>query len=189
MKIYTKTGDDGSTGLFGGARVSKHDPRVQAYGTVDELNSVLGLAATEEGDAELRGWLSPHQVELFNLGALLAAGEAQAATLPALDTELIAAMERQIDQLDAELPPLRNFILPGGTRQAAMLHLARTVCRRAERETSAVRDSHPKLAQRIVPAIRYLNRLSDWLFMLARAANHRAGVADIPWTPRKNPEP
>lgn len=186
MKIYTKTGDDGSTGLFGGARVPKHDARVAAYGTVDELNSVLGVVAAEDGDAEIRGRLQAHQVELFNLGAILASGDQLSPTTPKLDDALIATMEQQIDAADLELAPLRNFILPGGTRQAAALHLARTVCRRAERETSAVRVDFPKLSQRVVPAIKYLNRLSDWLFTMARLANHRAKVPDIPWTPKKS---
>jgi cob(I)alamin adenosyltransferase len=185
MKIYTKTGDDGSTGLFGGARVPKHDARVNAYGTVDELNSVLGMVAAQEGDEAIRAMITPHQVELFNLGALMASGDMNTAKLPPLNDALIPQMEQQIDQADAELAPLRNFILPGGSKQAALLHFARTVCRRAERETSAVREHFSKLAPRLVPAIKYLNRLSDWLFTLARLANHRAGVADVPWTPNK----
>jgi len=185
MKIYTKTGDDGSTGLFGGTRVPKHDARVNAYGTVDELNSVLGLAAAEEGDARIRAMLAPHQVELFNLGSLLASGESMGAGLPPLSAELVQEMERQIDAADAELAPLKNFILPGGSKQAALLHLARTVCRRAERETSGVREHFVKLAPRLMPGIRYLNRLSDWLFTLARLSNHRAGLKDVPWTPNK----
>lgn len=186
MKIYTKTGDDGSTGLFGGARVPKHDARVAAYGTVDELNSLIGVVAAEEGDAEIRARMQAHQVELFNLGAILASGDQLSPTTPKLDEALIATMEQQIDAADTELAPLRNFILPGGTRLAAVLHLARTVCRRAERETSAVRVSFPKLSQRLMPGIKYLNRLSDWLFTMARLANHRAKVADIPWTPNKS---
>lgn len=185
MKIYTKTGDDGSTGLFGGARVAKHDARVNAYGTVDELNSVLGLVAAEEGDEQIRAMMQPHQVELFNLGAVLASGDQLSPALPPMNSALIEQMEQQIDVADAELAPLKNFILPGGSRQAAWLHLARTICRRAERETSALREPFPRLGQRIMPGIKYLNRLSDWLFVLARLANHRAGVADIPWTPNK----
>lgn len=186
MKIYTKTGDDGSTGLFGGTRVPKHDARVNAYGTVDELNSVLGLVAAEAGDALICGMIAPHQAELFNLGAILASGDQLSPKTSALNDALVTEMERQIDQADTELAPLKNFILPGGARQAALLHLARTVCRRAERETSAVRVTFPKLAQRIVPGIKYLNRLSDWLFTMARLANHRAKVADVPWVPRKS---
>lgn len=180
MKIYTKTGDDGSTGLFGGSRVPKHDARVEAYGTVDELNSLLGLAAAEDGNEDIRKLLVPHQSELFNLGAVLASADGKGAT--ALNPDIIAEMEQQIDAFDEELPPLKNFILPGGTKLAALLHLARTVCRRAERNVSRIRVDQPKLAQTIVPGLTYLNRLSDWLFTLARVANHRAGVADVPWT-------
>jgi cob(I)alamin adenosyltransferase len=179
MKIYTKTGDDGSTGLFGGGRVPKHDPRVEAYGTVDELNSILGLALCEDGDPAIKQALAPHQHELFNLGAVLADGKATGA--PADNSVLLQTMEQQIDAYTAELPELRNFILPGGSKLAAWLHLARTVCRRAERAVSRIRVDQPKLAQRLHPALVYLNRLSDWLFTVARLANHRAGVADIPW--------
>lgn len=179
MKIYTKTGDDGSTGLFGGQRVSKHDARVRAYGTVDELNSVIGLAVSAGGDAKLADMLLKRQSELFSLGAMLAAGDGKGDV--SVSDEMIAEFEREIDALDAELAPLRNFILPGGCPQAAWLHLARTVCRRAEREVSELREIRTKEAQRITPALKYLNRLSDWLFTLARAANHRAGVEDIPW--------
>lgn len=185
MKIYTRTGDDGSTGLFGGARVPKHDVRVDAYGTVDELNSILGLVAAASDD-EFRMLIRPHQSELFNLGAMLAASDnAKAANL---DAKLTTQMEAQIDAFDEELPPLSNFILPGGTETAARLHLARTVCRRAERAVSLIRTGQPKHAARIMPGLKYLNRLSDWLFTLARLANHREGVADVPWKGRSEDE-
>jgi cob(I)alamin adenosyltransferase len=182
MKVYTRTGDDGTTGLFGGGRVPKHDPRVAAYGSVDELNSVLGLALCEEGDPELLPMLRPIQHELFAVGARLAAQSADAKGLPPLPVDAIARLEREMDRLDQELSPLRNFILPGGTRLAATLHLARTVCRRAERDLSAAREGLPGRAD-FDDALKYLNRLSDWLFVMARAANHRAGLADIPWLP------
>jgi cob(I)alamin adenosyltransferase len=181
MKIYTKTGDDGSTGLFGGGRVPKHDARVEAYGTVDELNSVIGLALCENPDNELAGALQMHQRELFALGAVLADGKASGA--PKENDGLLAGMERQIDRFTAELAALRNFILPGGTKLAATLHLARTVCRRAERGVSRMRVEQPKLAPRVMPALVYLNRLSDWLFTAARLANKRAKVDDILWIP------
>jgi cob(I)alamin adenosyltransferase len=181
MKIYTKTGDDGSTGLFGGGRVPKHDARVEAYGSVDELNSVIGLALCEDGDAEISTALQTHQKELFALGAVLADGRASGAPRP--NNALIAGMEQQIDRFTAELAPLKNFILPGGTRFAALLHLARTVCRRAERGVSRVRVEQPKLAGRIIPGLVYLNRLSDWLFTAARLANKRGHVDDILWVP------
>lgn len=181
MKIYTKTGDDGSTGLFGGGRVPKHDARVEAYGTVDELNSVLGLALCEEPDAELASALQSHQKELFALCAVLADGKASGSPKP--NDKLLEGMEQQIDKFTAELAPLKNFILPGGTKLAAQLHLARTVCRRAERAVSRMRIEQPKLAPRVMPALIYLNRLSDWLFTAARLANKRADVADILWIP------
>lgn len=179
MKIYTKTGDDGSTGLFGGQRVPKHDARVAAYGTVDELNSAIGVALACGGDDELHGMLLARQSELFSLGAMLASGDGK--DTGGVKEDWCLSMESQIDALDAQLPQLRNFILPGGTELAARLHLARTVCRRAEREVSALRVARPKDAPRLAPAVKYLNRLSDWLFTLARAANKRAGYEDIPW--------
>lgn len=182
MKIYTKTGDTGSTGLFGGGRVPKHDARVEAYGTVDELNSILGLALCEDGDAEIKKFIEPHQAELFALGAVLADGKASGEVKS--NDLLIQSMEQQIDRFTEELPELRNFILPGGTKLAAWLHLARTVCRRAERGVSRIREEQPKLAPRMMPALVYLNRLSDWLFTVARLANRRAGVADVPWIPK-----
>ena len=185
MKIYTKTGDDGSTGLFGGGRVPKHDLRVEAYGTVDELNAILGIALCEDGDAGIKTALQPHQAELLAMGAVLADGKALGA--PKANTELLAAMEQQIDSYTAELEPLKNFILPGGTRLAAQLHHARTVCRRAERCVSRVRVEQPKLSQRVMPCIVYLNRLSDWLFTVARLANKRAGVPDVLWIPKDSP--
>ncbi|MBX3459507.1 MAG: cob(I)yrinic acid a,c-diamide adenosyltransferase [Planctomycetes bacterium] len=179
MKIYTKTGDDGSTGLFGGQRVPKHDARVAAYGTVDELNSVIGVAIAGGGDEALCAMLQTRQSQLFSLGAMLASGDGKDAD--SVNEAWILSMETEIDALDTQLPALRNFILPGGSELAARLHLARTVCRRAEREVSALRVARPKDAPRLAPAIKYLNRLSDWLFTVARAANKRAGVEDIPW--------
>jgi cob(I)alamin adenosyltransferase len=179
MKIYTKTGDDGSTGLFGGQRVPKHDARVQAYGTVDELNSVIGLALTT-AEGEIRATLLSKQSELFSLGAMLATADGKASGT-GVDEAQIAPLEADIDRMDAELDPLRNFILPGGSPLAGWLHLARTVCRRAEREVTALRVDRPNDAPRLAPAVKYLNRLSDWLFTLARYANMNAGVEDIPW--------
>jgi len=181
MKIYTKTGDDGSTGLFGGGRVPKHDARVEAYGSVDELNSVIGLALCETGPPEVLAALRAQQAELFTLGAVLADGKALGA--PKANDAQVRRLENEIDKFTAELPELRNFILPGGCRLSALLHLARTVCRRAERCASRLRVEQPKLAQRVAPAIVYLNRLSDWLFTAARLANKRAGIEDVPWVP------
>lgn len=185
MKIYTRTGDDGLTGLIGGTRVVKSDDRVQAYGAVDELNAVFGLCIAQGGDAEIAGLLNAHQAELFALGSHLAAQDANAAMkLPPLDAGAISRMEQQIDKWDTELEPLKNFVLPGGSLLASWLHLARTVCRRAERDVVGLRSSRPKDAPRFAAPVKYLNRLSDWLFTAARVANRRAGVKETPWAPR-----
>jgi cob(I)alamin adenosyltransferase len=181
MKIYTRTGDDGTTGLIGGDRVRKSALRLDCYGTVDELNASIGLVVVS-ASSWLRELLEPVQNELFVIGSHLAAPENDPTAqkhLPILDEHMISRLEMQIDQAETELPPLRTFILPGGTETAARLHLARTVCRRAERlivNFSWDRPVHPAI-------ITYLNRLSDWLFVQARVANHRAHVADIPWKP------
>lgn len=181
MKIYTRTGDEGETGLFGGGRVPKDDPRVVAYGDVDELNSILGLVRATEPVDFFQPVLESIQRDLFSIGGQLATPDpsrvAKALVKADLSAERVSEFERLMDQADSELPPLRAFVLPAGTAKAAALHLARTVCRRAER--SVVRlDRDGK-----VPAlfIVYLNRLSDLLFTLARLANHRAGVADVTW--------
>lgn len=181
MKIYTKTGDGGETSLFGGGRVPKHDPRVAAYGDVDELNSAIGLAlATEPRDLEV-ALLEQIQRDLFAIGGQLATRDptkvASALTKAQIDDRRIEAMEAAIDRGDAVLPPLAAFVLPGGTPKAAALHLARTVCRRAERSVVALREREP-----VPPVVLvYLNRLSDLLFALARLANQRAGVPDRIW--------
>lgn len=178
MKIYTRTGDRGETGLFGGGRVSKADVRVAAYGAVDELNAVLGWAMTQL-EPGMAGRLSAIQADLFAMGAHLAtpgAGERKRPALPPLPGG-VAELEAWIDELDTGLPELRAFILPGGSPGAAALHVARTVCRRAERAVVALAQSDP-----VEPAvIVYLNRLSDLLFTLAREANRVAGVADVEW--------
>ncbi|MBS2029615.1 MAG: cob(I)yrinic acid a,c-diamide adenosyltransferase [Deltaproteobacteria bacterium] len=181
MRIYTKGGDAGQTGLFGGARVPKSDPRVSAYGDIDELNAVLGIARTLQPPPEVATILGSVQDQLFTLGSELATPEPEKArvAIPRTQEAWSVALEMAIDAIDAELPELRSFILPGGTPSAAQLHLARTVCRRAERNVVA-------LAQHAdVPAevLRYLNRLSDYLFMAARLCNARAKVADVAWKP------
>ncbi len=185
MKIYTKTGDDGETGTFGGPRVSKDAPRIEAYGTVDELNAVLGIVRSAGVPTDIDVLLGRIQNELFDVGAELATPDPQAMKLATIGAESIARLEGAIDAFDGALPPLRNFIVPGGTAGAAYLHLARTVCRRAERRVVALsRQSAESAAsaagsfQRIVI---YLNRLSDLLFVLSRAANFSAGVKDVPW--------
>jgi cob(I)alamin adenosyltransferase len=186
VKVYTRGGDKGDTSLFGGRRVLKHDPRVEAYGSVDELNAVLGLVLVELADEDLRGWLTTIQSALFDLGAELSTPDAARASagakpLPHVTDAEVGELEQWIDRLDEELEPLRAFVLPGGTRAAAMLHLARTVCRRAERRTVELAQREP-----VAPtAIRYLNRLSDLLFTLARAVNRRAGVAEPKWVGRE----
>jgi cob(I)alamin adenosyltransferase len=181
MKIYTRSGDEGDTGLFGGGRVPKHHPRVAAYGDVDELNSAIGLArATAPADLADQ-LLESVQRDLFAIGGHLATPDPErvSRTLEkaALSDERVAEFERAIDAADAELPPLTAFVLPGGTPKAAALHLARTVCRRAER--SVVRLAR----EAEVPPLFlvYLNRLSDLLFTLARLANHRARLGDTTW--------
>lgn len=182
MKIYTKTGDRGETGLFGGDRVPKHHERVETYGEVDELNSVLGLARTESTGDDVDALLARIQSELFDLGAELATAPDKIDRLlapPIADAE-ITALEHAIDRADEELAPLSSFVLPGGTRAAALLHVGRCVCRRAERRAVAL-SSRESVRPEVV---RYLNRLSDLLFTLARLANHRANVEDVPWVGR-----
>ena len=176
MKIYTKTGDAGETGLFGGPRVRKDHARIEAFGTVDELNSHLGLVRTIPGAADHDGLLRRVQAELFDLGAQLAT---PGAATERISREHVEALEREIDRLEEKLEPLSSFILPTGTPLAATIHVARTVCRRAERRVVTL-AAQPGTS---IPAnaIEYLNRLGDLLFVLARAANRRAGVTDDPW--------
>ena len=181
MKIYTKTGDQGDTGLFGGGRVGKDDPRVQAYGDVDELNASLGLVRAIELMPRVDEVIVGVQRDLFSIGALLATPDPlkmeEHLAKARLDEERIAQLEHAIDDCERELEPLRAFILPGGTPKAATLHVARTVCRRAERQIVSLRRSVavPELV------VIYLNRLSDLLFMLARVANRRAGAGEVTW--------
>jgi cob(I)alamin adenosyltransferase len=181
-KIYTRRGDDGSTGLFGGPRVRKDDLRVAAYGDVDELNSALGLAREElTAQADLLAVVDALQSELFTLGAELATPDAASAPkqVPRISAEAATRMEKEIDRLSEELPPMKNFILPGGSRAGAALHLCRTVCRRAERKVVELAETAPVSAE----ALAYINRLSDLLFVMARAANLRGGGREIPWIP------
>ena len=176
MKIYTRTGDRGETSLFGGARVPKNDARIEAYGTVDELNSHLGLARTAWPDSPVDAQLLEVQRDLFEIGAHLASpGTSRFAGVEAARIE---ALEQAIDSMESELEPLKSFILPGGTAAAAQLHVARTVCRRAERLVVALDDDEPATQS----SIAYLNRLSDFLFVAARFANRKQGVGDVPWT-------
>ena len=181
MKIYTKTGDSGDTGLFGGGRVRKDDPRVEAYGDVDELNAVLGLVRSADTMPFIDEVIVPIQRDLFSIGALLATPDhekmEQHLTKARIDDERIAELERAIDTCDRELEPLKAFILPGGTQKAAALHVARTVCRRAERRVIHL-QREVDIPQIVVI---YLNRLSDLLFTLARRANSVAGIGEVTW--------
>jgi cob(I)alamin adenosyltransferase len=181
MKIYTKTGDKGQTGLFGGGRVSKDDPRVEAYGDVDELNAVLGLARAVEMMPRIDEVLVPIQRDLFSIGALLSTPDLEKMhdhlAKAQVDDGRIAELEQAIDACDRELEPLRAFIVPGGSPKAAALHVARTVCRRAERRV--IHLQHNVEIPQIV--VVYLNRLSDLLFTLARVANTRAGAGEVTW--------
>ncbi|KXK15684.1 MAG: ATP/cobalamin adenosyltransferase [Chloroflexi bacterium OLB15] len=181
MKIYTRTGDEGETSLFSGGRVRKDHLRVEAYGTVDELNSLLGLARAETLPDLAQQRLERIQNELFVIGADLATPmESSPAWLKRLTMDVIEPLEIEIDEMTLELPALKNFILPGGTRAAATIHVARTVCRRAERLTIRLKSE-----ESLNPAIIvYLNRLSDWLFTLARWINLRAGEPETRWTAR-----
>lgn len=182
MKLYTKTGDKGETGLFGGARVSKASARVDAYGTIDELNAVLGLARSTPLDASIDSVLSRVQSELFVLGSELAcvSGKESKLGIALIDDSHARALEADIDASETNLPPLKSFILPGGTPSASALHHARTVCRRAERAVISLSHTEALRPEVVI----YLNRLSDLCFSLARRANHLAGVEDVPWHPR-----
>ncbi len=181
MKIYTKTGDAGSTGLFGGGRVPKDDIRVAAYGDVDELNSVIGVVRATAPEAFEDALLESIQRDLFSIGGHLATPDPdkvrEALEKASLAQDRVAEFERAIDAADDELPALTAFVLPAGTPKAAALHLARTVCRRAERQVVHLAAQQPVPDLFLV----YLNRLSDLLFTLARLANHRAGTGDVTW--------
>ena len=179
VKIYTKTGDLGMTGLLGNRRVPKDDARIEAYGTVDELNAVLGVVRAHGLDTAADGLVAAVQGDLFVVGSALADPAPGGPFHNVITGEHVARLESAIDTLETELKPLTKFILPGGTLAAAQIHLARAICRRAERLT--VKLSHQPGEDVPSALIVYLNRLSDFLFVLARIVNHRAGVRDIPW--------
>jgi cob(I)alamin adenosyltransferase len=182
VKVYTRRGDAGETDLFGGGRVPKDHLRVEAYGAVDELNAALGAAAVASASADVRALVEALQGRLFDLGAHLAAPDPERrakSQLPGPRAEDVDELERRIDAFEAELEPLRRFVLPGGTAGAAAFHLARTICRRAERRAVGLGRAEP-----LDPlVVRFLNRLSDLLFVLARVENRRAGHPDVEWTP------
>lgn len=177
VKIYTKTGDGGETGLWGGSRLGKDNARIHAYGTVDECNAVIGLARTVDGDKEINARLEHIQNVLFVVGADLATPIDAAAAIDRIGESEVELLEKWIDEFEAILPKLKQFILPGGTSQAAYLHLARTVCRRAERWTVAAGETNT-INEHV---LKFLNRLSDFLFVAARAANFKSGQPDVPW--------
>lgn len=183
MKIYTKTGDDGKTSLFRGGRVSKDNDRIEAYGSIDELNSILGIVLTEITDKEVEKVLIKIQNDLFVVGSDLAtvkeSNENNDKKVLRVSKEMIEFLEKQIDYFDEKLPPLTNFVLPGGTKSAANLHHARTVCRRAERKVVKLMAAAGISDDVLI----YLNRLSDFLFVLSRFENFQANIPDTIWNP------
>jgi cob(I)alamin adenosyltransferase len=183
MKIYTKRGDDGETALLGNVRVPKDDLRINAYGTLDELNACLGIILSESGlDFLLKAILTRIQNELFQVGAELATPKGKSAGIRLISAIETEQLEKEIDEMDMALPPLKAFILPGGSPISSHLHLARTVSRRAEREITTLHRVEPQRSE----LMRYINRLSDFLFIAARHANQVQGVADVPWVAPSN---
>jgi cob(I)alamin adenosyltransferase len=181
MKIYTKTGDQGTTALFGGKRVSKADLRIDTYGTVDELNSWIGLLRDQDVNTKRKDFLIEIQDRLFTIGSILATEPGNTKVkIPSLALEDVQALEKEIDSMDSQLPPMKTFILPGGNQSVSFCHITRTVCRRSERLVIALNN------QESVDALvsQYLNRLSDYLFVLARKMALELNVADTPWKPK-----
>ncbi len=190
MKIYTKTGDKGTTALFGGTRVPKHHMRIESYGTVDELNSWLGLIRDQQIDAHSQKTLTSIQDKLFTVGAILATEPKKALlkngkerlNIPKINATDVAFLETEMDQMEENLPPMTHFILPGGHTTVSYCHLARTVCRRAERMSTLLYENEPFEDSVLV----YLNRLSDYLFVLARKLSKDLQATEIKWIPQKN---
>lgn len=181
MKIYTKTGDKGTTALFGGKRVSKADLRIETYGTVDELNSYIGLLRDQEVNTKRKDILVEIQDRLFTVGSILATEPGNTKVkVPSLIEQDITFLEKEIDVMDSQLPPMKSFVLPGGHQSVSFCHIARTVCRRAERLVIDL-DAQEKVDALI---IQYLNRLSDYLFMLSRKMTTELGAEETPWKPR-----
>ncbi|MGB7328174.1 MAG: cob(I)yrinic acid a,c-diamide adenosyltransferase [Rubripirellula sp.] len=179
MKIYKRTGDNGSTGLFGGPRVSKDDDRIESYGTVDELNSAIGMARAAGVGAAIDAQLDQIQHELFSIGAELATPEPDDHEMRIITTSHVERLERWIDEHEGNLPELKHFILPAGHPGSVALHLARSICRRAERRVvTLVRHHETQVSEELIV---YLNRLSDLLFVLTRTVNHDAGIAEVQW--------
>ncbi len=181
MKIYTKTGDKGTTALFGGKRVSKADLRIDTYGTVDELNSYIGLVRDQEVNVKRKNILIEIQDRLFTIGSILATEPGNTKVkVPALSEQDVTFLEKEIDEMETQLPPMKSFVLPGGHQSVSFCHVARTVCRRAERLVIAM-DGQEKVDPLIV---QYLNRLSDYLFVLSRKMTAELGAEETPWKPR-----
>jgi len=180
MKIYTKKGDEGETSLIGGKRVAKDHLRIEAYGTIDELNSWIGMLRSEGVTEEVNAWLLKIQNNLFIAGSLLAAVPESKMQLPELASSEIEILEKAIDAMDTELEPLRNFVLPGGSVAVSHCHIARCVCRRAERRLVSLVASGTEIKENILP---YMNRLSDFLFTLSRYTAFKTGVVESPWIP------
>jgi cob(I)alamin adenosyltransferase len=181
MKIYTKTGDTGTTALFGGKRVSKADLRIDTYGTVDELNSWIGVIRDQPVNEKRKTILVEIQDRLFTIGSILATEPGNTKVkVPSLSEADVSFLEREIDSMDSDLPPMKSFVLPGGNQSVSFCHVTRTVCRRAERLTIALNSQEPVSSL----VIKYLNRLSDYLFVLARKMAQELGVEDTPWKPR-----
>lgn len=184
MKIYTKTGDQGSTALFGGKRVSKADLRIDTYGTIDELNSWIGLLRDQNVNVKRIDFLIEIQDRLFTIGSILATEPGNTKVkIPSLSLNDVQALEKAIDSMDSELPPMKSFILPGGNQSVSFCHITRTVCRRSERLVIALNNQESVDAL----VIQYLNRLSDYLFVLARKMALELNVADTPWKPKMQP--
>lgn len=179
MKIYTKTGDEGTTGLFGGDRVTKDNARIEAYGTIDELNSTIGYLRTKVKDADIDSFLSTIQISLFTVGSQLATPSTKKLSVKPISDADINGIESQIDKLDSIIDPLQTFILPGGHESSAFCQIVRTVCRRAERRVVSL-SQETDVAYEIM---HYLNRLSDYFFVLSRVLNKQNGREDIPWVP------
>ena len=189
MKIYTKTGDKGTTALFGGTRVPKHHIRIESYGTVDELNSYLGLLRDQEMNSHYKSCLTEIQDKLFTLGAILATDPDKAIlksgkerlNIPKIETQDIQLLEQEIDTMNEALPPMTHFVLPGGHTTVSYCHITRTVCRRAERFTSLLHEHQPVDEH----VLMYLNRLSDYLFVLARKLSFDLNAEELKWIPKK----
>ena len=189
MKIYTKTGDKGTTALFGGTRVPKHHIRIDSYGTVDELNSYIGLIRDQEINTTQQDLLIAIQDKLFTVGAILATDPEKAMlksgkerlNIPKIDEQDIAVLEQQMDAMNENLPPMTHFVLPGGHTTVSFCHIARCVCRRAERLAAALHELEPVDES----VLKYLNRLSDYLFVLARMLSHDLNANEIKWVPKK----